>query len=149
MKKKTSLFILFCILFFSCEHRKKPFNKEQWLQEKNRFYMTDSLIEKLNDEKPKRSEIFDFLGKPKLKGRIRDNEVSYWLKSEGFLTIWVLDVHFDDYGNFESATIFCECQKSKSSRTKSPHQKCSQKVSFSFLTVFLTMCSATRQAAIP
>jgi len=30
------------------------------------------------------------LGKPALKGRISDNEVSYWLKSEGFLAMWEL-----------------------------------------------------------
>jgi len=30
------------------------------------------------------------LGKPELKGRISDNEVSYWLKSEGFLAMWEL-----------------------------------------------------------
>ena len=52
--------------------------------------MTDSLIKKLNEDKPKRTEIFDLLGKPELKGRISDNEVSYWLKSEGFLAMWEL-----------------------------------------------------------
>lgn len=70
--------------------------------------MYESLIEKLNEEKPKRSEIFDLLGKPKLEGWIRDNEVSYWLKSEGFLTIYVLDINFDTDGNFKSASIHCE-----------------------------------------
>lgn len=55
--------------------------------------MTDSLIEKLNDEKPKRSEIFDLLGKPAVEGRISDIVVSYWLKSEGFLTIWELVIY--------------------------------------------------------
>ena len=62
--------------------------------------MTDSLIEKLNDKKPKRSEIFDLLGKPTVEGRISDNVVSYWLKSEGFLTIWELVIYFDRGGNF-------------------------------------------------
>ena len=70
--------------------------------------MTDSLIEKLNDEKPKRSEIFDLLGKPAVEGRISDNVVSYWLKSEGFLTIWELVIYFDKGGNFESAQVYCE-----------------------------------------
>lgn len=58
--------------------------------------MTDSLVEKLNDEKPNRSEIFDLLGKPPIEGRINDNVVSYWLKSEGFLTIWELAIFFDE-----------------------------------------------------
>lgn len=31
-------------------------------ERKNRFYMTDSLIKKLNEDKPKRAEIFDLLG---------------------------------------------------------------------------------------
>ena len=70
--------------------------------------MTDSLIEKLNKEKTKRSEIFDLLGKPKLEGRIKDNRVDYWLKSEGFLTIWVLSVRFDDDGNFKDAIVYVE-----------------------------------------
>lgn len=70
--------------------------------------MTDSLIEKLNKEKPNRQEIFDLLGKPKLEGRISDNEVEYFLKSEGFLTVWILAVSFDDGGNFKSAKVFCE-----------------------------------------
>ena len=101
-------FILFCITFVSCTHKQISFDKNKWLKEKNRYYMTDSLIEKLTAEKPKRSEIFDLLGKPKLEGRISDNEVDYWLKSEGFLTIWVLSVQFDDDGNFKSAIVYCE-----------------------------------------
>lgn len=70
--------------------------------------MTNSLIAKLNEEKPNRTEIFNILGKPALEGRINADSVSYWLKSEGFLTIWVLDVYFDSEGNFESANIHCE-----------------------------------------
>lgn len=106
--KESIWIIIFCILLASCSHRQIPFNEKQWKNEKNRYYMYESLIEKLNEEKPKRSEIFDLLGKPKLEGRIRDNEVSYWLKSEGFLTIYVLDINFDTDGNFKSASIHCE-----------------------------------------
>mgnify|MGYP006916276838 CR=1 FL=1 len=101
-------FTLFCFTFVSCTHKQIPFDKNKWLKEKNRYYMADSLIEKLTAEKPKRSEIFDLLGKPKLEGRISENEVDYWLKSEGFLTIWVLSVQFDDDGNFKSAIVYCE-----------------------------------------
>ena len=90
MRKITIIFILFCIVFVSCSQRQIPFNKKQWMREKNRFYMTDSLTKKLNEDKPKRAEIFDLLGKPKLEGRISDNEVSYWLKSDGFLAMWEL-----------------------------------------------------------
>ena len=108
MKKVTIFILLLSIFFVSCTHKQIPFNKKQWIKEKNRFYMTDSLIEKLNNEKPKRSEIFDLLGKPKLEGRIRNNEVSYWLKSEGFLTIWELAIYFDDEGNFQSAQVYRE-----------------------------------------
>ena len=61
------------------------FNKKQWMKEKNPFYMTDSLIKKLNEDKPKRAEIFNLPGKPKLEGRISDNEVSYWLNQMVFL----------------------------------------------------------------
>ena len=98
MRKITIIFILFCIVFVSCSQRQIPFNKKQWMREKNRFYMTDSLIKKLN-------EIFDLLGKPKLEGRISDNEVSYWLKSDGFLAMWELYIGFDDNGNFKSAVV--------------------------------------------
>lgn len=70
--------------------------------------MTESLIEKLNNDKTKRTEIFDILGKPEIGGWIRDSSVHYWLKSDDFLTIWVLDVYFDCEGNFESAKIHCE-----------------------------------------
>ncbi len=109
MKKELiMLLVVICCLFFSCTRKQIPFNQEQWLKERNRYYMTDSLIEKLNAEKPKQSEIFDLLGKPKFPGRIKDNEVEYWLKSEGFLTVWVLAVKFDNNGNFESATVYCE-----------------------------------------
>ena len=108
MKKLTATFLLLCIFFVSCAHKQIPFNKKQWMKEKNRFYMTDSLVEKLNDEKPNRSEIFDLLGKPPIEGRINDNVVSYWLKSEGFLTIWELAIFFDDDGNYESARVYCE-----------------------------------------
>jgi len=67
--------------------------------------MADSLITKLNEDKPKRAEIFDLLRTPKLEGRISDNEVSYWLKSDGFLAMWELYIYFDDNENFESAEV--------------------------------------------
>ena len=67
--------------------------------------MADSLITKLNEDKPKKAEIFDLLRTPKLEGRISDNEVSYWLKSDGFLAVWELYIYFDDNGNFESAEV--------------------------------------------
>ena len=105
MRKITIIFILFCIVFVSCSQKQIPFNKKQWMREKNRFYMTDSLIKKLNEDKLKRAEIFDLLGKPKLEGRISDNEVSYWLKSDGFLAMWELYIDFDDNGNFKSAVV--------------------------------------------
>ena len=75
------------------------------MKEKNRFYMTDSLTKKLNEDKPKRTEIFGLLGKPELEGRISDKEVSYWLKSDGFLAMWELYIYFDDNGSFKSAVI--------------------------------------------
>ena len=37
--------------------------------------------------------------------RISDKEVSYWLKSDGFLAMWELYIYFDDNGNFESAEV--------------------------------------------
>ena len=67
MRKITIIFILFCIVFISCSQKQIPFNKKQWVREKNRFYMTDSLIKKLNEDKPKRAEIFDLLGTPELR----------------------------------------------------------------------------------
>ena len=67
--------------------------------------MTDSLIKKLNEDKPKRAEIFDLLGKPKLEGRISDNKISYWLQSEGSFAMWELYIDFDDSGNFKSAVV--------------------------------------------
>ena len=110
MKKEKFLLLLAicCLCFISCAKNQIPFNQEQWLKEKKRYCMTDSLIEKLNKEKPKRTEIFSLLGKPKLEGRIADNEVDYFLKSEDFFTVWVLAVNFDDGGNFESAKVLCE-----------------------------------------
>ncbi|MBO4387345.1 MAG: hypothetical protein J5817_10095 [Treponema sp.] len=107
-KEKMFLLLLVCCLFFSCAKKQISFNQEQWLKEKNRYCMTDSLIEKLNKEKPKRTEIFSLLGKPKLEGRISDNEVDYFLKSEDFLTVWILQVNFDDDGNFKSASVCSE-----------------------------------------
>ena len=74
-------------------------------ERKNRFYMTNSLIKKLNEDKPKRAEIFDLLGTSELAVRIKDTEVSYWLRSDGFLAMWELYIYFDDNGNFESAVV--------------------------------------------
>lgn len=107
MKKIAVLFIIFCIAFISCTQNQIPFDKAKWQKGKNRFYMTDSLVEKLNEEKPKKSEIFDLLGRPELEGRIYDNTVSYWLKSEGIygLAMWELYIFFDDNGDFKSADI--------------------------------------------
>ena len=53
----------------------------------------------------KNTEVFYLMGKPELEGRISDNEVSYWLKSDGFLAMWELYIYFDDNGSFKSAVI--------------------------------------------
>ena len=108
MKKGLLLLIFLCILLCSCTHKKIAFNKRQWIKGKNRYYMVDSLCEKLNAEKLNRSEIVDFLGDPKLERTQKDTVVYYWLKSEGFLTVWILYIYFDEDGNFISAEVVCE-----------------------------------------
>lgn len=81
------------------EGNQKKHTEEDLLNQYN------SLIKKLNEDKPKRAEIFDLLGTPELEGRIKDTEISYWLKSDGFLAMWELYIYFDDNGNFESAVV--------------------------------------------
>lgn len=101
--RKTVVLFLICFLLTSCTHKQISFDAKKWKNEKDHYYMTASLILKLNEEKPKMVEVFDLLGKPELEGRIK--YISYWLKSDGFLAMRELYIYFNDNRNFEAAEI--------------------------------------------
>ncbi|MCR5424090.1 MAG: hypothetical protein K6E93_04915 [Bacteroidales bacterium] len=92
-----------------------PFN--QWVWEhhpvrKVRYYMSESLIEKLNKERPSYEETLALLGEDMYNrgGHVYGgNQLQYWLKSDAIvgLKYYSLLICYDD-GRFESARIVYE-----------------------------------------
>ncbi len=66
--------------------------------------MTASLIEKLDREKPDKKQVLELLGRPEV-GIIHEKVISYFLKSDGFISGWELYIYFDDDGNYKSSEV--------------------------------------------
>jgi len=87
-----------------------PFNEWVWKHHpvhKTRYYMSDSLVEKLNTECPTREETTALLG-PEPDGFIQDEtHLSYWLHSPGLigLKMYSLEIDFADDGTFMGAKV--------------------------------------------
>ena len=87
-----------------------PFNEWVWKHHpvhKTRYYMSDSLVEKLNRERPTREETTSMLG-PEPDGFIqRENHLSYWLYSPGLigLKMYSLEIDFTNDGTFMGANV--------------------------------------------
>ena len=106
--KKLFLILAAAVVLSSCAKRQISFNSQQWKSGKNRYYMTESLIKKLDSEKPDRTEILNLLGTPELEGATQGNELSYFLKSDGLffgLAMSELCVCFNADGTFLSAQV--------------------------------------------
>ena len=87
-----------------------PFNEWVWKHHpvhKTRYYMSDSLVEKLNRERPTREETTSMLG-PEPDGFIQgENHLSYWLYSPGLigLKMYSLEIDFTNDGTFMGADV--------------------------------------------
>lgn len=90
--------------------RQVPFNRWMWHHHpvhKVRYYMSESLVEKLNCECPSQEETVALLGKPGVGSTSSDSHISYFLKGGGLMSIAMhtLEIYFDDEGAFVSAEV--------------------------------------------
>jgi hypothetical protein len=92
-----------------------PFNEWVWKNDPNhriRYYMSESLVEKLNTEKPDIMQTADMLGQESMGGsRITsgDTHVTYFLMTPPFyligLATYTLEIGFTNDGSFQSAKV--------------------------------------------
>ena len=91
--------------------RQVPFNEWAWKHhpvQKVRYYMSDSILEWLNTEKPSREVVLDKLGKEEFDevfSSSNGDHLTYWLRSQGFLSIYTLEIDFNADGSFNEASI--------------------------------------------
>ena len=87
-----------------------PFNQRIWKHhpvKKIRYYMSESLVEKLNKEKPSVEETLDLLGDDFLGSHPGSTYLFYVLKPDVFigLAMYSLDISFNEDGSFKSAGV--------------------------------------------
>ena len=91
--------------------RQVPFNEWAWKHHpshKVRYYMSKSIMEWLNKEKPSRETVLEKLGKEESDKTLfpsASNHLTYGLKSTGFLGITTLEIVFNTDGTFKKASI--------------------------------------------
>ena len=91
--------------------RQVPFNEWAWKHhpvQKVRYYMSESILEWLNQEKPSREVVTDKLGKGEFSEfcpSSDDNYFLYRLKSDGFIGEYLLGIDFNADGSFKEASI--------------------------------------------
>ena len=122
MKKPVRyLIITFLVLAAACLTmvisptfgRQVPFNEWAWKHhpvQKVRYYMSDSILEWLNKEKPSREAVMDKLGDgtfDEISPSSNSDQLIYWLMSKGFLGVYALAIDFNADGSFKEATILC------------------------------------------
>ena len=123
MKKPVRyLIITFLVLAVACLTmvisptfgRQVPFNEWAWKHhpvQKVRYYMSDSILEWLNKEKPSREAVMDKLGDgifDEISPSSNSDQLIYWLMSKGFLGVYALAIDFNADGSFKEATILCQ-----------------------------------------
>ena len=92
-----------------------PFNEWVWKNDPNdriRYYMSNSLVEKLNKEKPDVLHTAEMLGQESMGGRhieSWDTHVTYFLMTPPFylmgLAMYTLEIDFNEDGTFKSAEV--------------------------------------------
>ena len=93
--------------------RQVPFNEWAWKHhpvQKVRYYMSDSILEWLNKEKPSREVVLDKLGNEEfdeLFPTSNSDNLIYRLMSTGFMRVYALRIDFNADGSFQEATILC------------------------------------------
>lgn len=106
MKNLTILVLCFCAFLSACK-KQIEFDAQKWQNGKYRYEMAESLIKKLEKEKPSRTEVEKILGIPEVEGNIGEKSLTYFLKSDAIIgfAMYQLAVHFDEGGTFEKAEI--------------------------------------------
>ena len=115
------LLTLFNIAVFAPTlHRQVPFNSWVWNHAhspfgKVRYYMSKSLIEKLNQTQPTYQEAYELLGEDfwntfdggYWKEKCTNHELYYFLKSDSIIGFdhYYLFIEFDEQGNYKQAYI--------------------------------------------
>ena len=92
-----------------------PFNEWAWKHHpvhKIRYFMSESLVKKLNEEKPSIGQTAEMLGQEMMGGNIiqqGDTFVCYFLKTGPSvimgLDMYTLNIYFDKDGAFKSAEV--------------------------------------------
>lgn len=114
-KRLWSIFLVIAILFVvhiitPTFGQQIPFNKWVWNHypvQKIRYYMSDSVLEWLNTERPSQEEIMDKLGTDTDPFTPTRGSLTYWLKSPVLigLDIYTLIIRFNEDGSFDSAFV--------------------------------------------
>lgn len=87
-----------------------PFNEWVWKHypvQKIRYYMSDSVLEWLNTERPSRKEIMDKLGTDTDPFTPTRTSITYWLMSPTLigLAMYTLEIDFNEDGSFRAAGV--------------------------------------------
>ena len=92
-----------------------PFNEWVWKNDPNdriRYYMSNSLVEKLNEEQPDVLHTAEMLGQVSMGGRhieSWDTHVTYFLMTPPFylmgLAMYTLEIDFNEDGTFKSVGV--------------------------------------------
>ena len=93
-----------------------PFNEWMWKHypvHKIRYYMSESLIEKMNAEKPDIMQVAEMLGPEMMGGhriQVGDKWVTYFLRTPTFLIMgmdmYTLEISFNEEGSYQSSSVF-------------------------------------------
>lgn len=91
----------------ACAETQIPFDSVRWKENHTlRFSMSESLIDKLNKEKPDRKEILNLLGGKQDLDFFKSDSVEYFLKSEALVGLAYACIVIDFKGDkFEAAYI--------------------------------------------
>ena len=108
----TVLLILIAALGIIClispaSDKQVPFDQRAWMRDIRRYNMSDSLVVKLNREKPSFEETLDMLGND-FNGvhHPGDTSLTYILKSEPLsVAFYSLEIRFNEDGSFRSAGV--------------------------------------------
>ncbi len=119
--KRTGIYLLvaaiLCKLYSEAPTfgRQVHFNEWAWKHypfSRIRYYMSDSLVEKLNTEKPNIEQMAEMLGYEIMGGnriKLGDKHVTYFLMTPQFylfgLAMYTLDIDFSEDGSFLSAEV--------------------------------------------
>ena len=95
-------------LIVPASDKQVPFDQRAWMYDIRRYNMSDSLVVKLNREKPSFEETLDMLGND-FNGihHPGDTSLMYVLKSEPIsVAFYSLEIRFNEDGSFRSAGVF-------------------------------------------